>query len=108
MISSLTVFRPGSNGGSDRCRILPRYRRSRRTRHMVYRIYERQAGWAHAGDKAIGGRPVKTDDENPIVAQLWGSDPASMEKLAKHCAELGYQGIDINMGCPDSSAVKSV
>ena len=64
-------------------------------------------GWAHAGDKAIGGRLVKTADEHPIVAQLWGSDPASMEKLARHCAELGFDGIDINMGCPDSSAVKS-
>ena len=64
-------------------------------------------GWAHAGDRAIGGRLIKTDDEHPIVAQLWGSDPASMEKLAAHCAELGYDGIDINMGCPDSSAVKS-
>jgi tRNA-dihydrouridine synthase len=64
-------------------------------------------GWAHAGDRAIGGRLVKTDDEHPIVAQLWGSDPASMEKLAKHCAELGYDGVDINMGCPDQSAVKS-
>jgi len=64
-------------------------------------------GWAHAGDRAIGGRLIKTDDEHPIVAQLWGSDPASMEKLARHCAELGYDGIDINMGCPDSSAVKS-
>lgn len=64
-------------------------------------------GWAHAGDKAIGGRLVKTDDESPIVAQLWGSDPDAMEKLARHCVELGYDGIDINMGCPDSSAVKS-
>jgi len=64
-------------------------------------------GWAHAGDKAIGGRLVKTDDEQPIVAQLWGSDPASMEKLAGHCANLGYDGIDINMGCPDQSAIKS-
>ncbi len=64
-------------------------------------------GWAHAGDKAIGGRLVKTDDENPIVAQLWGSDPLAMEKLAIHCAEIGYHGIDINMGCPDASAVKS-
>ena len=64
-------------------------------------------GWAHAGDKAIGGRLVKTADENPIVAQLWGSDPASMEKLAAHCVELGYSGIDINMGCPDQSAIKS-
>lgn len=64
-------------------------------------------GWTHAGDKAIGGRLIKTDDESPIVAQLWGSDPYAMAKLSVHCAELGYDGIDINMGCPDSSAVKS-
>jgi tRNA-dihydrouridine synthase len=30
-----------------------------------------------------------------------------MEKLARHCADLGYDGIDINMGCPDQSAIKS-
>ncbi len=64
-------------------------------------------GWAAAGDKAIGGRLVKTDDEQPIVAQLWGSVPEAMEKLAARCAELGYHGIDINMGCPDKSATKS-
>ena len=64
-------------------------------------------GWAHAGDKAIGGRLVKTSDENPIVAQLWGSDPESMEKLAVHCAELGFNGIDINMGCPVAKEVKT-
>jgi tRNA-dihydrouridine synthase len=64
-------------------------------------------GWVHAGDKAIGGRLIKTDDENPIVAQLWGAVPDDMEKLAVRCAEMGYHGIDINMGCPDASAVKS-
>lgn len=64
-------------------------------------------GWTHAGNKAIGGRLIKTDDESPIVAQLWGSDADAMTKLSVHCAELGYDGIDINMGCPDSSAVKS-
>lgn len=64
-------------------------------------------GWAHAGDKAIGGRLVKTNDEQPIVAQLWGSDPEAMALLSQHCATLGYDGIDINMGCPDASAVKS-
>ncbi len=64
-------------------------------------------GWAHAGDRAIGGRLVKTDDEHPIVGHLWGSDPESMAKLAKHCVTLGYDSIDINMGCPDSSATKS-
>lgn len=64
-------------------------------------------GWVHAGQKAIGGRLVKTDDENPIVAQIWGGEPGDMEKLAVHCAELGYHGIDINMGCPAKSAIKS-
>lgn len=85
-------------------------------RHVVARAgapdiwfteFTNATGWAHAGDKAIGGRLIKTDDEKPIVAQLWGADPVSMEKLAKHCADLGYDGIDINMGCPDASAVKS-
>jgi len=85
-------------------------------RHVVERAappdiyfteFTNATGWAHAGDKAIGMRLVKTPDEKPIVAQLWGADPASMAKLAKHCAELGYDGIDINMGCPDSAAIKT-
>ncbi len=64
-------------------------------------------GWVAAGDKAIGSRLIKEDDEYPIIAQLWGSIPEAMAKLSKHCAELGYHGIDLNMGCPDASAVKS-
>ena len=64
-------------------------------------------GWAAAGERAIGGRLVKTDDERAIVAQLWGASPEAMTKLAAHCVELGYDGIDINMGCPDKSATKS-
>ena len=85
-------------------------------RHVVARAaapdvwfteFTNATGWAAAGDKAIGGRLIKTEDEQPIVAQLWGSVPEAMEKLAAHCAELGYDGIDINMGCPDKSATKS-
>lgn len=64
-------------------------------------------GWVHAGQKAIGGRLIKTDDENPIVAQIWGGEAGDMEQLALHCKELGYHGIDINMGCPAKSAIKS-
>lgn len=85
-------------------------------RHVVARAaapdiwfteFTNATGWAAAGDKAIGGRLIKTEDEQPIVAQLWGSVPDAMEKLAAHCVELGYDGIDINMGCPDKSATKS-
>ena len=74
---------------------------------VMFSEFTNATGWVHAGDKAIGGRLVKTDDEKPLVAQLWGADPDAMAKLARHCAELGYDGIDINMGCPDASAVKA-
>ncbi len=45
-------------------------------------------------------------NERPIVAQLFGSNIENMEAAAKLCAELGFDGIDINMGCPDKSIIK--
>lgn len=45
-------------------------------------------------------------EERPIVAQLFSSNPESMAYAAQLCAELGYDGIDINMGCPDKSIEK--
>lgn len=74
---------------------------------VYFTEFTNATGWVAAGDKAIGGRLVKTDDESPIVAQLWGAKPDDMAKMAMHCRELGYDAVDINMGCPDSSAVKS-
>lgn len=74
---------------------------------LFFTEFANATGWVHAGDKGIGGRLVKTDDEHPIVAQIWGGEPGDLEQFAKHCASLGYDGIDINMGCPAKSAVKS-
>ena len=74
---------------------------------LFFTEFANATGWVHAGEKAIGGRLIKTDDEQPIVAQIWGGEPGDMESFARHCAELGYNGIDINMGCPAKSAVKS-
>jgi nifR3 family TIM-barrel protein len=47
-----------------------------------------------------------TQNQHPIVAQIWGTDPANMEKAAKMVADLGFDGIDINMGCPVREVVK--
>jgi tRNA-dihydrouridine synthase len=44
--------------------------------------------------------------ESPIVAQLFSSNPKNMTYAAKLCKELGYDGVDINMGCPDKSIEK--
>lgn len=47
-----------------------------------------------------------TDIERPIVAQLFTAEPDKMREAAKLCRELGFDGIDINMGCPDKSIEK--
>ncbi len=47
-----------------------------------------------------------TDAERPIVAQLFSSNSEAMAYAATLCAELGFDGIDINMGCPDKSIEK--
>lgn len=44
-----------------------------------------------------------TEGERPIVAQLFSANPEAMEYAARLCASLGFDGIDINMGCPDRS-----
>ena len=47
-----------------------------------------------------------TKVERPIVAQIWGNDPEKYLKSAKIISDLGFDGIDINMGCPDRHIVK--
>jgi tRNA-dihydrouridine synthase len=36
----------------------------------------------------------------PLVAQIWGADPVQLGRAAKLCTDLGFAGVDINMGCP--------
>ncbi len=45
-------------------------------------------------------------NEHPIVAQLFGSNPDNIYMTSKLCKELGFDGIDINMGCPDKTIEK--
>ena len=44
---------------------------------------------------------VYEEKERPIVAQIFGSNTENMRKTAQLCCEIGFDGIDINMGCPD-------
>lgn len=49
---------------------------------------------------------IYSNEERPIVAQLFSSHPEYMEQAARLCKELGFDGIDINMGCPDRAIEK--
>lgn len=45
--------------------------------------------------------------ERPIFAQIWGKDPENFYKTARELVDMGYDGVDINMGCPEKSVVKN-
>ncbi len=47
-----------------------------------------------------------TEAERPIVAQIFGGKPEHFEKVAQLIVDLGFDGIDINMGCPDRNVEK--
>jgi nifR3 family TIM-barrel protein len=49
---------------------------------------------------------VFTESERPIIAQFFSATPQYMEAAARLALELGFDGIDINMGCPDKSIEK--
>lgn len=42
-----------------------------------------------------------TESERPILAQFFGAKPENFYRCAELAQELGFDGIDINMGCPD-------
>jgi tRNA-dihydrouridine synthase B len=46
------------------------------------------------------------EDEHPISAQLFGSDPAVMAEAAKMVEGLGFDIVDLNLGCPAKKVVK--
>lgn len=47
-----------------------------------------------------------TEAERPIIAQLFSSIPEHMERATALVRELGFDGVDINMGCPDRAVEK--
>ncbi|MDZ5473559.1 tRNA-dihydrouridine synthase [Bacillus sp. 31A1R] len=52
------------------------------------------------GKQSVQGRLTFTEDEQPIVAHIWGDKPENFREMSIGMAELGFKGIDINMGCP--------
>lgn len=52
------------------------------------------------GMKSVRGRLLFTEDEQPMVAHIWGDNPENFRRMSIGLAEMGFKGIDINMGCP--------
>lgn len=58
------------------------------------------------GRESTRSRLLFTPDEQPIVAQIWGTKPENFATMAQGLAEMGFAGIDINMGCPAKDVIK--
>ena len=57
------------------------------------------------GKKKLSHILKYSESERPIVAQVFGANPENMKKACQYIASLDFDGIDINMGCPDKSVV---
>jgi len=65
-----------------------------------------EALWS-PGRAAHSQRLLFEEAQRPIVAQIWGVNPENYFKTARMLGEMGFDGIDINMGCPDKAVRKS-
>ncbi len=58
--------------------------------------------------RVMGWEPLRyTDGQRPIVAQLYGKEPLLFYQAAHVVSELGFDGLDINMGCPSKNVASS-
>ena len=64
-------------------------------------------GLQSPGRKEVSKKLRFTDNEKPLVAQLWGKNPENYRKTASELVEMGFDGIDINMGCPVKTVTKN-
>lgn len=55
---------------------------------------------AEEGKQRLLKKLIYAEAERPIVAQLFSAVPERLEAAARMVAELGFDGVDINMGCP--------
>ena len=45
--------------------------------------------------------------DKPIIAQIWGKDPTHFSTCTAALEELGFDGVDLNFGCPDKHVNKA-
>lgn len=64
-------------------------------------------GMSSKGDSIVSQRLLFSSVEKPIIAQIWGREPENYYSAAKRIKEMGFDGIDINMGCPKKQEVQN-
>ncbi|HCU8250890.1 TPA: tRNA-dihydrouridine synthase [Staphylococcus aureus] len=58
------------------------------------------------GIHSVRGRLTFSEDEQPMVAHIWGDKPEQFRETSIQLAKMGFKGIDLNMGCPVANVAK--
>jgi len=64
-------------------------------------------GLCSAGREKLLPRLKIGKSDHPIVAQIWGKNPGNFYSVSKELVKMGFDGIDINMGCPEKGICKN-
>ncbi len=75
---------------------------------ILYTEFTSCDGLISAGREKVENDLLYSESQRPIVAQLFTSKPENMYKSCLIVKELGFDGVDINMGCPDKSIEKQM
>ncbi len=67
---------------------------------VFYTEFTSVDGICSEGLKKVTDRLLFSTNERPIVAQIWGKNPDNFCRAARIISEMGFDGIDINLGCP--------
>ncbi|EMN1440673.1 TPA: tRNA-dihydrouridine synthase [Staphylococcus aureus] len=58
------------------------------------------------GIHSVRGRLTFSENEQPMVAHIWGDKPEQFRETSIQLAKMGFKGIDLNMGCPVANVAK--
>jgi nifR3 family TIM-barrel protein len=73
---------------------------------VFYTEFVSADGLCSPGREILSKDLVYSDVERPIVGQIFSGHPDKIREAAKLIKELGFDGLDINMGCPDKNVEK--
>jgi tRNA-dihydrouridine synthase len=67
---------------------------------LIYTEFSRVEGICRAKQPNVLQNFLFDSTQQPIIAQIYGVDPSSFRQVAIVACQLGFAGVDINMGCP--------
>lgn len=74
---------------------------------VMFTEFTNVEGLLSKGRNDVALRLKFTETEKPLIAQIWGKNPIAYFEVAQQLVQLGFDGIDINMGCPERTVVRN-